>query len=75
MPSKGFNSLTLSECEMGCRYEAMRQQWFEQRGDRQRALQAYRKRSGPCCATSNSALKCGSVTAEVFDCKANLPPD
>ena len=34
MPSKGFNSLTLSECEMGCRYEAMRQQWFEQRGDR-----------------------------------------
>jgi len=45
MPSKGFNSLTLSECETGCRYEAMRQQWFEQRGDRQRALQAYRNQS------------------------------
>ena len=45
MPAKGFNSLTLSECEMGCRYEAMRQQWFEQRGDRQRALQAYRNQS------------------------------
>ena len=42
MPSKGFASLDLHECEMGCRFEAMRQQWFEQRGDQQRALQAHR---------------------------------
>ena len=42
MPSKGFNSLTQHECEMGCRFENLRQAYFERRGDRQRALQANR---------------------------------
>ena len=45
MPAKGFNSLDLHECEMGCKFEAMRQRYFERIGDRQRALQAYRNQS------------------------------
>ena len=42
MPSKGFDSGDLHECEMGTRFENLRQRYFERRGDRQRALQAHR---------------------------------